>query len=332
VRATTGALLFALAVAATGASAAAYPSLTVPQTADPPLDPNAPVAQWSQAANVALSWDDVRSRPAGEPAKAWIATDGHALYVRFDAVQHEPIAAMQHTNDVGQGNDDAVWVDLWPNGISGYFYQFYATPNGTHYEFSSENTAYSPNWESAGAAHNDGYSVTMKIPFDVLRNAHGGVWHAQFVRYIRATGEQQVWSYDKVQMQPDSYGNADYAHAGSIDIPKITGISASRPKPRAALYALGEAASRTIGGSTSRVGADLSIPITLPKDSRCCRWHRTPEYRFPLLLSWTVSPCQQDTQRPSHPRRRRSASLGHRGRYRLESRAHWKWSRSDWGP
>ena len=53
-------------------------------------------------------------------------------------------------------------------------------------------------------------------------------------------------------MSPDSYGNADYAHAGSIEIPELTGIAFSRPKPRAALYALGEAASKTIGGSTSR--------------------------------------------------------------------------------
>ncbi|MGA7200297.1 MAG: hypothetical protein WBX26_00595, partial [Candidatus Cybelea sp.] len=259
---TLGVALVALAMAATCAPALAYPRLTVPQSANPPLDPSAPAVQWSQAASITLPWDDVRSRPASEPTRAWVTTDGHALYVRFDATQHEPIAAKQHTNDVGQGNDDEVWVDLWPNGVSGYFYQFYATPNGTHYEFSSENTAYSPNWESAGAAHDDGYTVTMKIPFDVLRNAHGGLWTAQFVRYIHATGEQQVWSYDNVQMQPDSYGSADYAHAGSIDVPHITGISASRPKPRAALYALGEAASRSIGGSTSRVGADLSVPIT----------------------------------------------------------------------
>ena len=143
--------------------------------------------------------------------------------MRFDAKQREPIAAAQHTNDVGQGSDDAVWVDLWPNGISGYFYQFYSTPNGTHYEYSSENTAYSPNWESQGVAHAGGYTVTMRIPFEVIRNAHGGTWKAQFVRYVRATGEQQVWSFDRVQMQPDGYGNSDYAHAGTITMPQING-------------------------------------------------------------------------------------------------------------
>ena len=261
--------------------------LDVPKTGDPPLDPAAPPSAWSGSAAADLTWNAVRSQPASEPTKAWIATDGQALYVRFDATQHEPIAAAQHTNDVGQGNDDEVWVDLWPNGTSGYFYQFYATPIGTHYEFSSENTAYSPSWETRGAVRGDGYTVTMKIPLDVMRNAHGGTWRAQFVRYVHATGEQQVWSYDKVQMQPDSYGNSDYAHAGNIALPKLDGLHASRPKPRAALYALGEAASKSIGGSTSRVGADLSIPIT-PTASFYSTFH--PDYSNVELDQQSIAP------------------------------------------
>jgi hypothetical protein len=277
----------AIALAATTGRSWAYPSLEVPQAGDPSLDATVPETQWPGAANLSLTWDAIRSRPASEPTKAWIVTDGHALYLRFDAVQREPIAANQHTNDVGQGNDDEVWVDLWPNGISGYFYQFYATPNGTHYQYSSENTGYSPNWESAGAIHGNGYTVTMKIPFDVLRNAHGGKWTAQFVRYVHATGEQQVWSYDKVQMQPDSFGNADYAHAGSIDIPHLSGITPARPKPRAAIYALGEAASRTIGGPTSRVGADLSVPIT-PTASFYSTFH--PDYSNVELDQQSIAP------------------------------------------
>ncbi|HXO17389.1 MAG TPA: hypothetical protein VN909_04395 [Candidatus Dormibacteraeota bacterium] len=280
------AIAWAALLATMARALASYPQVAVPQSPDPSLDPNAPIVGWAQAANVQLSWDAVRSRPASEATKAWMSTDGRSLYVRFDAVQREPIVAQQHTNDVGQGSDDAVWVDLWPNGISGYFYQFYATPNGTHYEYSSENTAYSPNWESQGVTRVDGYTVTMKIPFDVLRNAHGGTWKAQFVRYVRATGEQQVWSYDRVQMQPDSYGNSDYAHAGAIALPQLS-VGMARPKPRAAVYALGEAASKTIGGSTSRVGADLSIPIT-PTASFYSTFH--PDYSNVELDQQTISP------------------------------------------
>jgi hypothetical protein len=264
-----------------------YPQVSVPMTGALSTDPGAPVADWHAATSVNLTWDEVRSRPASEATSADIATDGSAFYVRFDAVQREPIAASQHTNDVGQGTDDAVWIDLWPNGLNGYFYQFMATPNGTHYEFSSENTGYSPNWESAGTTHAGGYTVTMKIPFSIMRNAHKGRWTAQLVRSIHATGEQQVWSFNRVQMQPDQYGNGDYAHAGTLMLPVLSSGAVSRPQPRAAVYGLGLAGSRAIGGSTSRVGADLSIPIT-PTASFYSTFH--PDYSNVELDQQTIAP------------------------------------------
>jgi hypothetical protein len=280
--AATCALLFGSAIAQASAAAT---QVAVPKVADPPLDPSAPATAWSAAVAVSLPWDEVRSRPSSETTKAYVATDGRALYVRFDAVQNEPIAALQHTNDVGQGNDDEVWIDLWPNGVNGYFYQFYATPNGTHYEYSSENMAYSPAWESRGAIVNGGYVVTMRIPFDVIRNAHGGNWRVQLLRYVHATGEQQVWTFNRVLMQPDTFGQADYAHAGTMTLPPLS--ASGRPKSRAALYALGEAASRSIGGSTSRVGADLSIPIT-PTASFYSTFH--PDYSNVELDQQTIAP------------------------------------------
>ena len=64
-------------------------------------------------------------------------------------------------------------------------------------------------------------------------------------------------------------------------------VGFARPKPRAAIYALGEAASRTIGGSTSRVGADLSVPIT-PTASFYSTFH--PDYSNVELDQQTISP------------------------------------------
>lgn len=282
-----GAITLAVTYASITTRVMAYPDVNVPDVAGLSLDPAAPDKRWSQAASLALSWDEIRSRPATEPTKAWIATDGRALYLRFDAAQREPIAAAQHTNDVGQGNDDEVWVDLWPSGLNGYFYQFLATPNGTHYEYSSENAGYSPNWESAGAIQSGGYTVTMKIPFNVMRNVRGGRWTVQVVRYVHATGEEQVWSYNRVRMQPDSYGIADFAHAGTIVLPTPSRLAAVNPQPRAAIYALGEAASRSIGGSTSRVGADLSVPIT-PTASIYSTFH--PDYSNVELDQQSISP------------------------------------------
>jgi hypothetical protein len=274
------AILAVPAIALTlAARALAYPAISVPELT-PPLDPAAPA--WQSATSVKLTWDTTHGRITSEPAAACISTDGRALYVRFDVMQSETIAASQQTNDVGQGSDDAVWIDLWPNGTSGYFYQFQATPNGTHYESSSENTSYAPTWESHGNAHAGGYTVTMKIPLEVIRGAAvGHPWKVQFVRYNHATGEYQVWSYDTAQTQPD-----DNTRAGSMKLALLS-VGPAHPKPRAAVYALGEAASKTIGGSTSRVGADISIPIT-PTASFYSTFH--PDYSNVELDQQSIAP------------------------------------------
>jgi len=261
------------------AQALAYPAIEVPAAA-PPLDPAA--TAWQSATSVQLTWDTTHGRVTSEPASASISTDGHALYVRFEAKQREAIVAAQQTNDVGQGSDDAVWIDLWPSGTSGYFYQFQATPNGTHYESSSENSSYAPTWESRGVVRDGGYAVTMRIPLDVIRGAAAGrPWKVQFVRYIHATGEYQVWSYDTSQTQPD-----DNARAGTMKLALLS-VAPARPKPRAAVYALGEAASKSIGGSTSRVGADISIPIT-PTASFYSTFH--PDYSNVELDQQSIAP------------------------------------------
>lgn len=260
-----------------------YPHIAVPEFT-PPFDASAPLAAWSKAAGVKLTWNVLAERAASEPTTAAIATDGRTLFVRFDAVQREAVASAQHTDNVGQGNDDAVWIDLWPNGNSGYYYQFQATPNGTHYQSSSENTSYTPNWESQGVVHGDGggYTVTMKIPLGVMRGVSAShPWKAQFVRFIHATGEEQVWSYDVTQNSPDDVGRA-----GTMTMPLVN-VAPARPKPRLATYVLAEAASATIGGSTSRVGADLSIPIT-PTASFYATFH--PDYSNVELDQQSISP------------------------------------------
>lgn len=257
----------------------ALASMDVPKlSSTPPLSPAA-AAPWDGTA-VSLAFDVVHERAATEATSVHAATDGKFLYVRFDVKQSEPIAASQHSDDVGQGSDDAVWVDLWPQGPHGFFYQFQATPNGTHYESSSENTAFAPHWESHGSIDGHGYTVTMAIPLDVIRGAHAGTWQAQFVRYTHATGEEDVWSYDSTQTNPD-----DLARAGALEM-AFTG-TAQRPKARAALYALGLDTTPGNGGATSRVGADISIPIT-PTASFFSTLH--PDYSNVELDQQSISP------------------------------------------
>jgi hypothetical protein len=264
-------------------AASAFPALSLAAVATAPsLDPRADASTWTGTATASLTWDVVRAQKSSEPATVHVATNGRSLFLRFDVPQQEAIAASQRTNDVGQGSDDDVWVDLWPEGVNGYQYQFFATPIGTRYESSSENTSYSPVWQARGATHDGGYTVTMKIPLNVIRGAHAGPWKVEFARLIHATGEQQIWSYQTNQTQAD-----DIARAGTMTMPALAGGSAERPKPRLALYGLGAVATKAAGGSTSRVGADLSIPITATS-SFYSTFH--PDYSNVELDQQSISP------------------------------------------
>ena len=242
----------ARAQAAASPATLAIPTVTVP----PPLDPAADPAAWKDAAAVALPWDVQHQKASSEPTTARIATDNTNIYVRFDVKQRETLLAQQRTNDVGDGTDDEVWVDFWPNGNSGFFYQFAANSNGTRWQYSSENTAYSPTWTSFGAASGNDYVVTMKIPIKVMRGSGGGSqWKVQFVRIVRSTGERQIWTYGAAQTNGD---DVNFAGVMSGMAPAI----ASRAKPRIALYGLGIAGSGQSGLTTSRMGADFSVPVT----------------------------------------------------------------------
>ena len=222
----------------------------------PSLDPKATLDTWKEISPVTLGWDVQHQRPATESSVARLSTDGKNFYARFDVKQRETLLQAQHANNVGDGTDDEVWVDLWPNGNKGFYYQFAATSNGTHFQYSSENTGYQPTWDSFGATLDGGFTVTMKIPLDILRGAGGSSdWRVQFVRIVRSTGERQIWSYSPAQTNGD-----DVTFAG-----KLAGMRAAtgaKPKPRVGVYALGEAGSRKSDLSTSRLGADLSVPIT----------------------------------------------------------------------
>jgi hypothetical protein len=282
----------------TGAGAATQ-SVSVPNVAQPPpLDAQTLPSAWPADPSLSLPWDVVRTRDAAEPTNVRVASDGRFLYVRFDVTQAEPAVATQQSNDTitggSQGNngglswsaDDAVWVDLWPTGPTGFEYQFEANPNGSHNESSSENAAFAPQWESHGAIHPGGYTVTMAIPIAVLHGAQSGTWRAQFIRYARASGAENVWSFDAAQTRAD-----DPARAGALSITLTN--KAPLPKPRAAVYGLGSVAGAAAGGSTSRVGADLSVPVT-PTAAFFATFH--PDYSNVELDQQSIAPTVYQRQ------------------------------------
>lgn len=245
---------------------------------------------WARAATLTLPWDASHARPADEPTAVSVSTDGHFIYIRFQATQHEPVIATQRSDDTVAGgsnvnggiawSDDAVWVDLWPTGPAGFQYQFESNPIGAHNEASSENAAFAPHWTSRGTIDANGYTVTMAIPLAVVHGAHAGAWRVQFVRYVRSTGALDVWSSDPSQTNPDSA-----TIAGTAIFPPLA--RAPLPQPRVDLYGLGALAAPSAGGSTSRVGADVSIPVT-PTASFYATFH--PDYSNVELDQQSISP------------------------------------------
>lgn len=230
-------------------------SISVPHTATaPPIDGSLDDPAWKNAAVAQLSYDLRYHAAASQATSIYTMSDGVYLYVGVDAKQNIPVRTTEHTNGVGLDTDDEVQVDLWPNGTRGFRYKFTSTAIGTHYQYSTENNSFEPAWSSAGKVVPGGYAITMRIPLAVMHGTGSGDWRIQFIRYMPVTNNVFVWSYGAAQ---SDFNDVNYS--GSLEgLPRL---SALREKPRIGVYGLGEIASQRIGGSTSRAGADISVPI-----------------------------------------------------------------------
>ncbi|HEY5095140.1 MAG TPA: sugar-binding protein [Candidatus Eremiobacteraceae bacterium] len=256
-------------------------ALTVPQTTvAPPIDGTLDNPAWKNAAVAQLTYDLRDHAAATQATTIYTMSDGTYLYVGIDAKQSIPVRTTEHTNGVGLDTDDEVQVDLWPNGTRGFRYKFTSTAIGTHYQYSTENNSFEPAWSSAGKVVPGGYAITMRIPLSVMHGTGAGDWRIQFIRYMPVTNDAFVWSYGPVQ---SDFNDVNYS--GSLaGLPRL---SALRERPRIGVYGLGEIASRRIGGSTSRAGADISIPI-LPGTSFVGTIH--PDYSNVETDQQTIAP------------------------------------------
>ena len=120
-----------------------------------------------------LDTDFTYKRAAGEPTRVYVAQDGSFLDVAFAVTQKESKNASQVTNSASVLNEDYVGVYLYPQGTNGIAYGFFSNPNGARFQTSSENSAYAPQWVAVAKGTPDGYTVTMRIPLDVIRSIHG---------------------------------------------------------------------------------------------------------------------------------------------------------------
>lgn len=236
------------------------PTLTLP--AGPAPKVNDEVNQsWDGAASAHLDYDFTYRRAATSPTTVRVTQDGNALYVAFDVTQKAAPIVNQHTDGSSVLSDDYVGVYLNPQGIEGFAYAFFANPIGTRYQTSSENSAYSPEWTAIGHSAPNGYNVTMRIPLSIIRTGGSHDWRMQFVRFSQAANSLDVWAYSSIassSSDPTFIGRVNGVGVAATGSNSIS----TRNLPRLQVYGLGQATSVANGGSTSRVGADFSLPIT----------------------------------------------------------------------
>lgn len=278
----TIAAFFACATAAqsaalSGAFSIAVPVLSAPAHMDGDID-----ASWSKAVRVSALFDFTYQRN-GEPTAVYVAQDPGGLDVAFQARQQAAFTDSSETNGAGVMNDDNVTVALWPQGDGGFSYTFSANARGVRYQTSSENSAYAPEWTAVGKRTPGGYVVTMRIPFQSMRSGNSTAWKVQFERVVQATNSTQVWEHVEGQRNA-----ADRAFAGTLQgIVPHGGTAQARPKPRLQLYGLGEVTNRQNGGSTSRIGADIALPVTATS-SLLASFH--PDYSNVEVDQQTIAP------------------------------------------
>lgn len=246
-----------LLLAAPSNARAAEQNIVAVVAAAPPALGGHLSATWRTGTHAQLKWDWQFARSADKETDVYALRDGAYLYVGFDAKQSGTIAASQQTNDIGEGSDDEVEVLLWPAGADGQSYRFAATPAGTRYESSTENTAFRPQWIASGSIAQGEYTVTMRIPLAVLHGDGRSVWNVQFARFVQGSGQWLIWRY----APGVRYDNV--VSAGTIaNMPQLAHVRA-RPKSRVGLYELQRIGNSPLATtSASSMGADVSIPIT----------------------------------------------------------------------
>jgi uncharacterized protein DUF5916 len=267
------------------AAADGLPALSIPLMNQTPAMGGEIDASWSAAARLSLVNDFTYRHPATEATSVFVAQDKSAFDIGFVVTQKESLTEAQETNGPGVANDDNVTVYLFPQGTGGFAYSFSANPRGARYQTSTENTAYSPQWIASSKITPTGYSVTMRIPFSLMRTGGSTVWRAEFARTTVVAGSTTIWAFT-----PGQRAISDPSYAGTLrDIAKQVQTAAApvRPQPRLQLYGLGEMTTRTQGGDTSRVGADLSLPIT-PTASFVATVH--PDYSNVEVDQQTIAP------------------------------------------
>ncbi len=266
-------------------AAATLPHVRVPILAKEPAMHGRIDASWAGAARIVLGYDFTNRRRVSHPTVVYVAQDPQGLDVAFRVREHSRVVASTVSNGPAIFGDDSIQVSLEPQGVQGFAYQFSANPRGAHYQTSSENSSYTPQWLSRGRITKSGYTVTMHVPFHIIRSGGSHAWKAQFARFDLKANSLQVWSYDAEATSPTLALYSGTLTGVAIGAGKKA--KSTRPKARFQPYLLGVGRSGTAGGSTSQVGLDMAVPIT-PTASFVGSFH--PDYSNVEIDQQSISP------------------------------------------
>ncbi len=251
-------IFFTIAAPLTNARAQAVQTfLDVPELPVSPRIDGFIDATWEKAGSAPLDYDIVSRRTVAAPTVVRIAQSKDSLFVAFRVEQAEPIVQATETNGSSVMSDDYVGVYISPNGSVGFQYGFFANARGARYQTSSENASFTPQWTALGKPSAAGYTVTMRLPKAAIHSDGRTTWRAQFVRASVRTGAVDIWTHDDRSTSASS--SAFFGSLRGITNGRITRTS---PNQRTQLYVLGKETASANGGPTSRMGLDVSIPIT----------------------------------------------------------------------
>jgi len=244
-------------------------------------------ASWKNALRVSLTETFTTRTIAAEHTDVYILFGPDDLFCAFvNSQTHDPIVAVQRTNNVGLGLDDydTIMFDTSGNGTNQYFFE--ASALGTRYQQASESTRYNPSWSAVGQVlSKTEWLVEMRIPYKYLRTTSRS-WRVNFARYLATSQQILTWSYEPQMSSP-------YDETFWPILDGVPAVATRRPPPSAEVYALASlgrdrsvfegAAGQFVANSARALGADAKVPIT-------------PSLNFDATLNPDFSNVENDQQ------------------------------------
>jgi hypothetical protein len=168
-----------------------------------------PIWKTAPAINGFRQREPLETQPATEKTEVHILYDARHVYFGIHCYDSDPksIIATQLRQDLSQDFDDnfAVVIDPALSRRNGYVFQ--VNPLGTQRdgqiveEIAPQNdsivdSSWDGLWMSAAKVTDDGWTATLKIPFNTLnfKGASDVAWGLNFRRFIRRKNEEDEWS------------------------------------------------------------------------------------------------------------------------------------------